>query len=77
MIDEIKDIVKNYLNNATLTCFLTGTVVSDGIQVNENKEPIPMELIVGNLKSIIKTGDNVRLLRNHGGKQYYILEVIQ
>lgn len=75
MINEIKSIVQNYLNNAKLTEFLTGSVVLDGIKISE-KLTIPNELIVGNLKSTAIIGDNVRLLRNHGGQTYYILEVI-
>jgi hypothetical protein len=75
MINEIKAIVKNYLNNAKLVEFTIGTVVSEGVQVSD-KLTIPNELIVGNLKASIIAGDRVRLLRNHGGNQFYILEVI-
>jgi len=75
MINEIKTIVKNYLNNAKLSDFSTGMVTSDGIQVSD-RLTIPNELIVGNLKSTITAGQKVRLLRNHGGQQFYILEVI-
>lgn len=75
MINEIKTIVQNYLNNAKLSCLQVGTVTSDGIKVSD-KLTLPMELIVGNLKSSLVTGQKVRLLRNHGGQQFYILEVI-
>lgn len=75
MINEIKTIVQNYLNNAKLCSFLTGTVTSEGIRVSD-KLTIPNELIVGNLKSSLTIGSKVRLLRNHGGQQFYILEVI-
>jgi len=37
---------------------------------------IPSDLIVGNLKRNLLVGQKVRLLRNHGGQQFYILEVI-
>jgi len=75
MINEIKEIVKNYLNNEKLCTFMLGTVVNDGIKVSD-KLTIPMELVTGNQKSSLTTGQKVRLLRNHGGQQFYILEVI-
>jgi hypothetical protein len=76
MIQEIKRIVENYLNNAKLCSLLLGTVTSDGIQISD-KLTIPEELIIGNLKLTAVAGDKVRLIRNHGGQQYYILEVIK
>ena len=76
MIQEIKRIVDNYLNNAKLCSIILGTVTSDGIQISD-KLTIPDELIFGNLKLTVSTGDKVRLIRNHGGQQYYILEVIK
>lgn len=75
MITEIKTIVQNYLNNAMLCSMMIGTVTVDGIQVSE-KLTIPLALVVGNRKASLVIGDKVRLLRNHGGQQYYILEVI-
>jgi hypothetical protein len=75
VINEIKTIVQNYLNNAKLCRLLVGTVTSDGIKVSD-KLTIPNELIVGNLKKNLSVGQKVRLLQNHGGQQFYILEVI-
>ena len=75
MINEIKTIVQNYLNNAALCCLMVGTVTSNGIKLSD-KLVLPDELIIGNLKSSIAVGQKVRLLRNYGGKQFYILEVI-
>lgn len=75
MINEIKVIVQNYLNNAKLCNFIIGTVASNGIKISE-KLIIPNELIVGNLKKDVSLGNKVRLLRNHGGQQYFILEVL-
>jgi len=75
MINEIKTIIQNYLNNAKLCCLMVGTVTSDGIKVSD-KLTIPSDLIVGNLKRNLLVGQKVRLLRNHGGQQFYILEVI-
>ena len=75
MINEIKTIVQNYINNAKLCCIMTGTVTSDGIQISD-KLTLPPELVTGNLKSAIISGQKVRLLRDHGGKTFYILEVI-
>jgi len=75
MINEIKTIIQNYLNNAKLCRLLMGTVTSDGIKVSD-KLTIPNELIVGNLKKNLSAGQKVRLLQNHGGQQFFILEVI-
>lgn len=75
MINEIKTIVQNYLNNAKLCSFLIGTVTDEGIKISD-KLTIPPELVVGNLKGSLVAGRKVRLLRNHGGQQFYILEVI-
>lgn len=75
MISEIKAIVQNYLSNAKLCSLQVGTVTADGVRVSD-KLTIPMELIVGNLKPSLVIGQKVRLLRNHGGQQFYILEVV-
>jgi len=75
MINEIKQIVENYLNNRKLACLMIGTAVSGGVKVSE-KLTIPYELIVGNLKIGLEIGKKVRLLRDDGGQTYYILEVI-
>ena len=75
MINEIKTIVQNYLNNAKLCALQVGAVTADGIKVSD-KLTIPNELIVGNLKATLVTGQQVRLLRDHGGQKFYILEVI-
>lgn len=75
MINEIKTIVKNYMDNAKLASLMVGTVVSNGIKVSD-RLTIPNDLIVGNLKRNLITGQKVRLLRDHGGQQFYILEVI-
>lgn len=75
MINEIKTIIQNYLNNAKLCRFMVGTVTDEGINVSD-KLTIPNELIVGNLKKNLIAGQKVRLLQNHGGQQFLILEVI-
>jgi hypothetical protein len=75
MINEIKQIIQNYLNNAKLCNLMVGTVVDDGVRVSD-KLTLPDELIKGNLKGLIKVGDKVRLVRNHGGQEFYIVEII-
>lgn len=54
---------------------MVGTVTSDGVKVSD-KLTIPDELIKGNLKDYASTGDKVRLIRNHGGQEFYIVEII-
>jgi len=75
LINEIKGIVQNYINNAKLCSYMVGSVVSSGIMINE-KLTIPYELIKGNLNELITAGDKVRIIRNHGGKEFYIVEII-
>lgn len=76
MIQEIKIIIENYLNNAKLCMLLNGTVVEEGIQISD-RLTLPLELVQGNLKKGLTPGQQVRLLRNHGGQQYYLLEVVE
>lgn len=76
MIQEIKIIIENYLNNVKLCMLLTGTVVEEGIQISD-RLTLPLELVQGNLKKGLTPGKQVRLLRNHGGQQYYLLEVVE
>jgi len=38
--------------------------------------PVPMSMISGNMVKKLAPGDKVRLLRNDGGHEYYILEII-
>lgn len=75
MINEIKIIIENYLNNAKLCKIMYGTVVSDGIRVSD-KLVIPNELINGSLKDYTAAGDQVRIIRDHGGDVFYIVEII-
>ncbi len=75
MINEIKIIIQNYINNAKLCSLMNGTVVGEGIYIND-KLTIPYELIKGNLKDYTETGDKVHIIRNHGGKEFYIVEII-
>lgn len=75
MINEIKTIVDNYMNNRMPCRLMLGTVVSGGVQVSD-RLTIPDELIAGNLKNSVTAGNRVRLLRDDGGQLYYLLEVI-
>lgn len=54
---------------------MVGTVVSNGIKISD-RLTIPSELIKGNLKEFVAPGDKVRLIRNHGGQEFYIIEII-
>lgn len=76
MINEIKTIIHNYLNNVKLCQLMVGTVVNDGIKVSD-KLIIPNQLIKGDLKEFVTSGDKVRLIRNHGGQEFYIVEIIK
>lgn len=75
MINEIKSIVQGYLNSIKLPKLVIGTVVEGGIKVSD-KLVIPLELISGNFKKEITSGNRVRMLRDLGGQEFYILEII-
>jgi hypothetical protein len=76
MINEIKQIVENYISNRKLSCLMVGSVTSSyDVKVSE-KLTIPNELIFGNIKKSMAIGNKVRLLRDDGGATFYILEVI-
>lgn len=75
MIGEIKQIVENYLNNRMPATILAATWTGGKMVLNE-KSYVPAALLTGNLKAKLREGDKVKLLRNDGGKEYYILEII-
>lgn len=76
MINEIKKIIENYLNNIKLCSIVVGTVTGDGIKLTD-KLTIPFDFVTGNLKKSLSEGKKVRLLRNLGGQEFFILEVIE
>lgn len=76
MINEIKKIIENYLNNIKLCSIVIGTVTGDGVKLTD-KLTIPFDFVTGNLKKSLIEGKKVRLLRNLGGQEFFILEVIE
>ncbi len=76
MINEIKKIIENYLNNIKLCSIVIGTVTGDGVKLTD-KLTIPFDFVTGNLKKSLTEGKKVRLLRNLGGQEFFILEVIE
>ncbi|WP_367567743.1 DNA helicase [Lacrimispora sp.] len=75
LFNTIKTIVDNYLNNRKVTTFMAGTYNGSAIILSGNL-PVPMSMVKGNMVSKLVNGDKVMLLRNDGGKEYYILEII-
>lgn len=75
LLNVIKTIVTNYLRSRKPTKLFVGTFTGSAILINENL-PLPMSMIRGNLKSGLSVGDRVWILRNDGGNEYYILEII-
>lgn len=75
MINEIKTIVRNYLNNADLSAIMVGTVTDSGVKVSD-KLTVPVDLVSGTLRNYVVDGDRVKLIRNHGGQEYYIVEIV-
>lgn len=72
---QIKQIVENYINNRQITRLETGTYTDGRVVLNE-RAYIPDRLLTGNLKGALQAGDRVRLLRNDGGREFLILEII-
>lgn len=82
MIDIIKKVVKNYMNNADLTTMQYGTVVNNSpIQIQIEKLIIPSTKIVvpsvfAKVGISLKVGDKVLLLRQHGGQLFFVLDKV-
>ena len=75
MVYEIKQIIENYIRNRQMTAIVTGTYKGGKVVLNE-KAYVPISILTGNLKQALKEGDRVKLLRNDGGGEFYILEII-
>ena len=71
----IKTMIDNYITNIGLTVLVIGEYKGDFVLINNNLM-LPIDLLSGTLKKILKTGDKLRLLRNQGCVEYYILEII-
>lgn len=74
LFNVIKTIVNNYLNNRKVTAVVIGEYKGGAVMVGDL--PVPMSIVTGNMKTRLASGDKVRLLRNDGGREYYILEII-
>lgn len=72
--NQIKTIVDNYMRNRKPAAVVFGTYNGQAVMIDQL--PLPMSKVCGNMKSKLRSGDKVRLLRNDGGKEYYILEII-
>ena len=72
--NQIKIIVDNYMRSRKPSAVFMGTYTGQAIMIETL--PIPMSMISGNMKSRLISGDKVRLLRNDGGHEYYILEIV-
>lgn len=74
LFNTIKTIVDNYLNNRKVAAVVIGEYKGSAVMAGDL--PIPLSMITGNMKARLAVGDKVRLLRNDGGREYYILEII-
>lgn len=70
----IKTVVDNYMKNRKPSAVLIGTYTGTAVMVEQL--PVPMSMISGNMVKKLDPGDKVRLLRNDGGHEYYILEIV-
>ena len=70
----IKTVVDNYMKNRKPSTVLIGTYTGTAVMIGQL--PIPMSMISGNMVIKLAPGDKVRLLRNDGGHEYYILEIV-
>ena len=70
----IKTIVDNYMRNRKPASIVIGAYTGQAVMVGSL--PVPMSMISGNMKSKLVAGDKLRLLRNDGGQEYFILEII-
>lgn len=74
LFSTIKTIVDNYMKARKPTAIVMGTY--NGVTVMVGSLPVPMSMLTGNMKDRMAPGDSVRLLRNDGGREYYIMEII-
>ena len=74
LFNVIKTIVNNYLNNRKVAAVVIGEYKGGAVMVGDL--PVPMSMVTGNMKTRLASGDKVRLLRNDGGREDYILEII-
>lgn len=72
--DLIKTIVDNYMRNRKPASIVIGTYTGQAVMVGSL--PVPVSMVSGNMKSKLAAGDKLRLLRNDGGQEYFILEII-
>lgn len=70
----IKTVVDNYMKNRKPSAVLIGTYTGTAVMIGQL--PVPMSMISGNMVKKLDLGDKVRLLRNDGGHEYYILEIV-
>lgn len=70
----IKTVVDNYMKSRKPSAVLIGTYTGTAVMVGQL--PVPMSMISGNMVKNLAPGDKVRLLRNDGGHEYYILEIV-
>lgn len=75
LFNTIKTIVDNYLNNHKVAATMVGVYNGTAIVINDQL-PLPMSMVKGNMVNKLVSGDKVVLLRNDGGREYYILEII-
>lgn len=75
IFNAVKTIVDNYMNNRKPAAVVMGIYNGNAIVINDQL-PLPMAMISGNMVNRLVSGDKVRLLRNDGGREYYILEII-
>lgn len=74
LYNTVKIIVDNYIRNRKPAAVLLGTYTGNCIQIGQL--PLPLSKVSGNMVPKLTPGDKVRLLRNDGGHEYYILEII-
>lgn len=75
MIKEIKTIVDGFLNSVKLPAILIGTYNGAGVQI-DSSFTVPSAQLSGNMKTIMKSGDKVRMLASTGWEEFYVLEII-
>lgn len=81
MVDYIKEIVKNYLNNKELADLEIGVIVSENplkIKIPNLIEPIGTAFIIipVRLNNSFEIDDKVAMLKAMGGQKYYILDKV-
>lgn len=73
----IKQIVKDYLANESLSDLVYGTWGGSSVKIDNKPVPIPMDMIDVPKGVTVTVGGRVTMLQKAGGQKYAVIGVLQ